>query len=135
MIRWCAAAALTTALGCQTQHIAPSPGLGDPYPPPLNDPQISVLSADLQPWLRFHPARINRDEDRPLQVEIPVRNLTDHQYLIDYRVIFFDADDLTLEPTMGWTFLALDARQTARLTAGALSTDAVDYRVEVKWAQ
>ena len=135
MIRLCAAVALATTLGCQSQHIGPSPGLGDPYPSPLNDPQISVLSPELQPWLRFHPARIDQPEGRPMQVEVPVRNLADREYLIDYRVIFFDANDLELRSTMGWTFLALKAKQTARLQAGSLSADAVTYRLEVKWAR
>ena len=137
MTRWYALFALLTALGCQNpQHSAsPSPGLGDPYPAPLNDPQISVLEPELQQWLRFHPARIDHEPGRPMQVHVPVRNLTDNKYLIDYRVVFFDANDLQLDPPMGWRFLALNPRETARLTAGALSSDAVNYRLEVKWAR
>lgn len=122
------------AAGCQ-DPTAPSPGLGDPYPAPLNDPQISVLEPELQRWLRFHPARIDHEPGRPMQVEVPVRNLADRQYLIDYRVVFFDGNDMTLEPTMGWRLLALEPKQTARLAAGSLSSDAVNYKLEVKWAR
>ncbi len=129
------ALAVTVMVGCQTQQGAPSSGLGDPWPAPVNDPQITVLSPDLQQWLRFHPARIELDPDRPMQVEVPVRNLTDRQYLVSYRITFYDAGDLEVTPTMGWRLEAIDARQTARLAAGAMSAEAVNYRLEVKWAE
>ncbi len=125
---------LTVLVGCQP-HAAPPAGLGDPWPAPANDPQITVLAPELQEWLRFHPARIRHDADAPMQVEVPVRNLAERQYLIDYRIRFYDDNDLELPPTMGWRFLAIDAKQTARLTAGAMSSEAVNYRLEVKWAQ
>ena len=134
MTRWLVFVALPLVLGCQ-DPTAPSPGLGDRYPAPLNDPQISVLEPELQRWLAFHPARIEQEPGRPMRVEVPVRNQANRQYLIDYRVIFFDANDLKLDPTMGWRFLALNPKETARLTAGALSPEAVNYRLEVKWAQ
>lgn len=130
-----AAVALALLLGCQAKYGAPSAGLGDPWPAPVNDPQITVLAPELQQWLRFHPARIVRDPDRPMQVEVPVRNISDRQYLIDYRFLFFDGDDMAVTPTMGWRFMAIDANQTARLTAGAMSPDAANYRLEIKWAR
>ncbi len=130
------ALALVLALlaGCQP-HTAPPAGLGDPWPAPANDPQITVLAPELQEWLRFHPARIRHDADAPMQVEVPVRNLAERQYLIDYRILFFDGDDMAVTPTMGWRFMAIEANQTARLTAGAMSPDAANYRLEIKWAR
>jgi hypothetical protein len=35
---------------------------------------------------------------------------------------------------MGWRLETIDARQTARLSAGAMSAEAVNYRLEVRWA-
>ena len=122
-------------LGCQNQTLAPSAGLGDPYPAPLNDPQITVLSPELRQWILFHPARIEADGEKPMQVEVPVRNIAGQQYLIDYRILFYDDDDLELTPTMGWTFAALGPKQTVRLKAGALSPEAINYRLEIKWAR
>ena len=127
--------AVTLLVGCQTQHGAPATGLGDPWPAPVNDPQIPVLSPALQEWLRFHPARIEQDADRPMQVAVPVRNLSDRRYLVSYRITFYDADDIEVTPTMGWRREAIDAKQTSRMTAGAMSPDAVNYRLEVKWAE
>jgi len=128
------ALAVTLMVGCQTQQGAPSSGLGDPWPAPVNDPQNTVLSPDLRQWLRFHPARIELDPGRPMQVAVPVRNLANRQYIISYRITFYDADDVEVTPTMGWLREAIDAKQTARLTAGAMSDEAVNYRLEVKWA-
>ncbi len=127
--------AFTGIVGCQSHPGAPSSGLGDPWPAPVNDPQITVLSPDLQQWLRFHPARIELDPGRPMQVAVPVRNLADRQYRVSYRITFYDAADVEVTPTMGWRLEAIDARQTSRLTAGAMSPEAVNYRLEVKWAQ
>lgn len=126
---------LATMFGCQSHHGAPAGALGDPWPAPVNDPQITVLAPELREWLRFHPARIEHDPGRPMQVEVPVRNLADRRYLVDYRIMFFDADDVEVTPTMGWRFEAIDARQTVRLAAGAMSEEAVNYRLEVKWAE
>ena len=97
-------------------------------------PQISVLAPDLQPWLSFHPAAVVNDGERPMQVDVPVRNLSDQLYLIDYRILFYDDNGLQLEPGMGWRMEALRAKQTGRLRARALSSDADSYRLEVKWA-
>lgn len=114
---------------------APNPGLGDPYPAPYNDPQVAVLSPDLQPWLGFDSATVVEDGRRPLQVQVPVRNLTDNQYLIQYRFIFLDANGMEIQPVMGWTRQPLEPKQRVRLNAGALGLDAVDYRLEVRWAR
>lgn len=122
-------------LGCEAPDIAPVAGLGDPYLPPFNDPQISLLSPELQPWLGFHPAIIIDDGKRPMRVQVPVRNLTNRQCLIDYRILFYDADEMELAPVMGWTMAALRPKQIVRLKAKTLSTDAASYRLEVKWAR
>lgn len=122
-------------LGCEAPDIAPVAGLGDPYLPPSDDPQISLLSPELQTWHRFHPAIIIDDGKRPMQVQVPVRNLTDRQYLIDYRILFCAADEMELAPAMGWTMAALRPKQIVRLKSKALRTDAASYRLEVKWAR
>ncbi len=123
------------AFGCEAPNRAPAPGYGDPYPAPLNDPQISVLSEDLRPWLGFHPAIVVRDDSRPLDVQVPVRSMADRMYLIDYRILFYDENGVELEPLMGWKMVSLQPKQTVRLKANALSTDADAYRLEVKWAR
>ena len=120
--------------GCKTDT-SPSPGLGDPYPAPLNDPQISILSPELRPWLAFHPAIIDDDVSKPMLVEVPVRNMTDRQYLVDFRFLFFDENGLEVRPTMGWEMAPLDAKQVVRLRGEAMSSEAVSHRLELRWAR
>jgi Protein of unknown function (DUF1425) len=126
--------ALLPGAGCKTDT-APSPGVGDPYPPPGNDPQISVLSPELRRWLGFQPAIIVRDPHKPMSVEVPVRNSTYNAYNIDYRFLFYNDSGATVEPTMGWTFARMEPKEIVRLKGKALSTDAKSYRLEVQWAR
>ncbi len=128
-------AAMLTVAGCQTYPNQPSAGVGDTYRAPHHDPQIMVLEPELRPWLRFQPAAISMDADHPMTVEVPVRNLADRQYIVDYRIRFFDENDLEVDPTMGWQPITILPKQVARLQASAMSPEAVSYRLEVKWAQ
>lgn len=120
--------------GCQTSK-APSPGGGDPYPAPYNNPDISVLSPELQPWLAFQPATVVRSTGKPLAVQIPVRNMADRGYLIDYRYLFYDENGMEIEPVMGWTMQSLEPKQVVYLKANALDEQAKTYRLEVKWSR
>ena len=139
IVRCAVTLAITTMVtlvigGCQSD-IGPSPGLADPYPSPYHDPQISVLSPELQEWVRFHPALIRANGEQPLRVSIPARNLGDRQYLIQYRFIYRNKEGFELEPKMGWHRVALGPKSTVDLTGAALSLDAVSYKLEVRWAQ
>lgn len=120
--------------GCKTDT-APSPGMGDPYPSPMNDPQISVLSPELGKWIVFQPAIITKDGKRPMTVEVPMRNTTYNKYLIEYRILFYDANGRELSPVMGWEFVPLDPKQVVRVKRSAMSTEADNYRMEVRWSR
>jgi uncharacterized protein YcfL len=120
--------------GCQADQ-SPGTGYADPYPPPLNDPQITVLDPELRQVLGFQPAVVVDDGERPMHVQVPVRNLTERQYLIDYRILFHDANGVQIEPVMGWKFVSLQPKQVQRLDAKALDRQAQSYRLEVKWAK
>jgi uncharacterized protein YcfL len=120
--------------GCQADQ-SPGTGYADPFPAPMNDPQISVLDPELREVLGFQPAIIVDDGERPMHVQVPVRNLTERQYLIDYRILFYDVNGVEIEPVMGWAFVSLQPKQVQRLNAKALDTRAESYRLEVKWAK
>jgi uncharacterized protein YcfL len=126
---------LFVAAGCQAPDRAPGGGYGDPYLAPLNDPQISVLDPELRQWLGFHPASITRGGADPMAVQVPVRNLAERGYLIDYRILFYDANGMEIEPVMGWKMVSLEPKQVVRLKANALGRNAEAYRLEVKWAK
>ena len=129
--------ALTTFLweGCKPYDISPSAGMGDPYPAPMNDPRITILSPELRPWLGFQPAIVTKDSDRPMMVEIPVRNMTYNPYNIEYRILFFDENDRQLDSVKDWEFVRMEPKQLVRFKRSALSTEAKDYRIEVKWSK
>ena len=130
------AALLGVGAGCQpTTPIGTAAGYGDPLPAPYGDPQIAVLADDLRPWLGFQPAGVVADGRRPMAVDVPVRNLADDQYLVEYRMLFYDGHGMEVAPVMGWQMVAIEPKQTARLVASALDTRAEPYRVEVRWAQ
>ena len=121
--------------GCSPPDTRPGAGKGDAYPAPMNDPQISVLDPQLREWLVFQTATITRDDKKPLSIQVPVRNLTERQYLVEYRYLFFDDNQRQIEPVMGWKFASLDPKQVVRLEGSALSTEATDYRLEVRWSR
>ena len=130
-----AVALVVAGTGCQSTSPAPNPGRADPVPPPANAPQISVLSPELQPWIAFDPAYIDRSTDRPMQVQTPMRNLTNYQYVLEYRYLFYDENGFELEPAMDWAMVPVDPKQQVRLKGGALSADAVSHRLEVRWSR
>ena len=120
---------------CHAPDKSPSGGVADPYPPPINDPQVSILALEIRDWLGVQPAIVTDDGQRPMQVEVPVRNMSDRMYLLDYRFLFYDAAGRELTPVMGWTPANFQPKQLLRLTGGALTTDAMNWRLEIKWGK
>jgi uncharacterized protein YcfL len=128
----CALCVVST--GCKTDT-APSAGMGDPYPAPMNDPQISMLSPELREHIVFQPAIITKDGQRAMTVEVPMRNTTYNKYLLEYRYLFYDASGRELGPVMGWKFTPLDPKQVVRLKESAPAVEADNYRLEVRWSR
>ena len=130
----CAAMFCLLTFGCQAD-LSPAGAYGDPYPAPYNDPQISVLSEDLRTVLGFHPATIVHKARQPMQVQVPVRNLAERHYLIDYRGLFYDENGMQLEPVMKWAMASLEPKEVVYLKANSVDANAESYRLEVKWAR
>ena len=112
----------------------PAAGHGDFVTAPMNDPQITVLARELRDWLGFQPAVVVDEEGIPLSVELPMRNLSERVYHVDYRMIFYDRQGRELEPLMSWTPLVVAGKQVVRLKGRALDTRAVNWKVEVAWS-
>lgn len=127
-------ALLMPLAGCKTDT-APSAGMGDPYPAPMNDPQISIVSPELRDHIVFQPAIITKDGQRPMTVEVPMRNTTYRKYLLEYRILFYDVNGRELGPVMGWEFLPLEPKQVVRLKRSAMTNEADNYRLEVRWSR
>jgi uncharacterized protein YcfL len=127
--------AASQALGGCKADTSPGAGRGDTWPAPMNNPQISVLDPTLREWIAFQPAIITRADERPMMVQVPVRNLTERVYKIEYRYLFSDEHGRQIDPVMGWSGLNLNPKQVAYLEGKALGLDAKDYRLEVRWSQ
>lgn len=126
--------ALAFVAACATSP-DPSPGMPDPFPAPGNNPKISVLDPNLQRGIGFQTVTEIPPGAAPLTIQVPVRNLSNYEYIIDYRFLFQDASGLQLEPVMSWRSVTLLPKQVQVLRANALDTRAVDWRLEVKWAR
>lgn len=120
---------------CSTDP-SPSPGIADPTPPPGNNPAITVLDPNLQKGIGFGTATVIPAGEGPMKVQIECRNLTNYEYLIDYRFLFYDANNMQLEPVMGWRGpVSLLPKQLQMLSANSLDNTARSYRLEVKWSR
>lgn len=126
----CAAALLSA---CATDP-APSPGAPDPSLP-NNNPQISVLDPNLQRGIGFGQTVVIPSGATPMKVQVEMRNLSNYEYLVDYRYLFYDAQGIQLEPAMSWRQVSLLPKQLQMISANALDTKAVNWRLEVKWAR
>jgi uncharacterized protein YcfL len=127
----CVAAALLAA--CATDP-GTSPGAADPALP-NNNPQITVLDPNLQRGIGFGQSVVVPAGAGPMRVQVEMRNLSNYEYLVDYRYLFYDAQGLQLEPAMSWRQVSLLPKQLQMISANALDTKAVNWRLEVKWAR
>lgn len=128
-------AALLAALGACQKPAGPGPntGLYDPVPAPANNPQVSLGSPELQQLLGFE-AGISERRNGLLHVAVPMRNLTNNRYTLDYRFVFYDESGMEVGPEMGYQEIILDPKEQRRPATTAPDSSAVAYRMHVKWA-
>lgn len=119
--------------GCNNPR--PNPAQPDPFPPPINHPRVNVVSPQLERGIGVQEATIIPAGPGPMRVQVPVRSLTDHTYLLDYRFTFFDENGMMLEPRMGWRMVTMRPRQIVQMNASSLDDRAHDWRLELKWAE
>lgn len=127
-----ALATLATS-GCAKKDVSPWVGQQDPVASPNNNPRIVVSQADLLNSLGFDQPIVLRKDDL-LTVAVPTRNLGDYRYLLDYRFVWYDADGLEIRPAMGWKEVAIEPRDQKRIAANALDSRAVEWKLQVRWA-
>lgn len=127
--------ALALSLVACTTPSDPSPnaGLLDPVPAPANNPQVSLGSPELQQLLGFEPG-ISERRNGLLHVAVPMRNLTNNRYTLDYRFVFYDENGMEVGPQMGYKEIILDPKEQRRPATNAADGRAVAYRLHVKWA-
>lgn len=123
------------SLGACQKSVDPSPnaGLLDPVPAPANNPLVSLGSPELAQLLGFEPGIVER-RNGLLHVAVPMRNLTNNRYTLDYRFFFYDENGMEVGPQMGYQEIILDPKEQRRPATNAPDGRAVAYRLHVKWA-
>lgn len=123
-----AIAAVAMAAGCSNVK-APINARQDPYVPR----QIQLASEDLRKHTAFNSPVLTRDDSGLLFVEVPVRATTDQRVYIDYRVTFFDKNGQSIYQT-AWFTKTLEPNTPDRLTANSVTSRAVDFQMDVRYA-
>jgi uncharacterized protein YcfL len=119
--------------GCKTSDPRPYAGRADPVAAPDNNPRIVMSHPELMRSLGYDAPIVLRPDDL-LTVGVPTRNLGDERYILDYRFTWYDANGLEIRPAMGWREVVLEPKGQKRLQANALDKRAVDWKMEVRWA-
>ncbi len=114
--------------GCQGD----GPHAGRPDPLPLeNYPHIAVERGLHQMLVFDDPVMEGPTESSPMRVTAPVRFDRDEGgAYIQYQFTFVDAHGRTVSES-GWRFERLPPQWRRELSAAALDTNAVDFRLEV----
>jgi hypothetical protein len=126
------ALALVTASLMGLAGCAKPPGRAKPDP--LSAAQYPKISA--QGWLdqrvAYDKPTVRYGNDRPLEVSVPVRLLMSNPREVQYRFVFFAPDGKRLGPPMDWRYQELPGRAQVFLEGSATSTEASDWRLEIR---
>ena len=123
-----ALAVLAIGAGCHGPDERPIPGRGEVY----DYPWLTVGSGALHYDTRIGDARQVRDESGILHVTVPIRNTTDKQLYVEYRITFRDATGGEINH-IGPTTLAIPPRQIREAVGNSTSNQARDFRVELNY--
>ena len=70
--------------------------------------------------------------DRPMNVVVPVRSVTDKKLTLHYQFIFMDDRGRPLRPMGGWQYITVEPKLQIFMEGSALNTAATDYRLEIR---
>lgn len=112
--------------GCQNE--APLSAREEQY----DYPWLMVGSKDLRASTMVSDARRSRDEAGLLHVTVPIRNVTDKQLYVDYRVTFYDKNQMPLPQEFRKT-LTIPARTARDATFNSTSPKAETFQMEITY--
>jgi len=129
-----AAIAFAALTGCDTTK-APYPGSPDAitratYPDVTVDGSLEGTTAVDYPSITFTPGTA----DRPASVNVPMRSRADWDQVVMYQFRWFDAQGRQVGNSQ-WRKEVLPARRNAQLTANALTSAAIAWRLDVQRGQ
>jgi len=132
--------AILASIGLHIGACAPTPSPntppGSPGPDPLPGyPQIVAMDG-LGPWLVGEPAIIEHPPGGLLRITQPIRSASATEHLrVQYRFIYLDASGRPLRAQEEWRYIVIPALTQVFLDGNALSTEAVDWRLEIRSAR
>jgi Protein of unknown function (DUF1425) len=127
------AAALAFA-GCDTVKPPPA-GRDDPLPIAAY-PKIEISSGLNEYLVVEKPIVDPATPEKPMKVTVPVRSVADVAINTQYQFMFFDAKGRPVKNSpSGWRYANISARTQLFFEAGALDTDAVDWRLRIRSAR
>lgn len=123
---------LAASPGCDTVKAPYAPG-GDPLPA-SNYPKVAFHDKELSGMLVVDPniVVVDRPEGRPMKVTVPLRSVSDHAMKLQYQFQWRDSLGRPVGES-GWRFTRVEPRVQVPFQANALSQDAVDWRLEVRF--
>lgn len=125
---------LAVTTGCQQPKILPPAVGGDPVPM-ANDPRI-VAHDGLDGFIVASDPVVDREPGGLLRVSVPVRVIMDDGVIrVQYRFLYQDEKGLPLRPEEQWRYLVLPARTLVTMDSSAMSTRAVDWRLQIRSAR
>ncbi|HUO09141.1 MAG TPA: DUF1425 domain-containing protein [Phycisphaerae bacterium] len=102
--------------------------------PIVEYPQVHVDAYSMQQRIRVQKPIATRFGAGQLQVDVPIRNLTDDDLTIDYVYYFMDSKGIQIgEPETA--FLRVQRKGIGQIEIKSLSAAAADFRVEIKDAK
>lgn len=120
-------AASAAVLGGCRDTDAPITGRADTY----GQPWLTLGSTELKYDTRVGDARQSRDAQGILAVSVPVRNVTEKQLYVEYRIVFRDSADREINRVPGT--LAIPAGQTRDAAGNATDNRAEKFHVELSY--
>lgn len=112
--------------GCQSE--APLAARQEQY----DYPWLMVGSKDLRASTMVSDARRSRDDAGLLHVSVPIRNVTDKQLYVDYRVTFYDRNQMPL-PQEYRNTLTIPARTARDAKFNSTSPKAETFQMEITY--
>jgi hypothetical protein len=95
-------------------------------------PQITVSGVLEGNTFLAEPPVVQRGDNRPLSISVPLRLAIREEIPVQYRFIFTDQAGRPLDIEPGWTYTVMRGRERTYLAGAASDTTAADWQLQVR---
>ncbi len=129
------AAWMTLAISITGCSSTPTDPIAAKYDSARSYPKISLTNPSLYDAIGVQPTIETKSPGNLMQLTLPIRATSPEELHIEYRVIWFDAQQRPISPQMTWAPKRLSPRQPDHIVASASSDTAVDYNIQLRWSR